>query len=94
MDNEVPDAVGNVEFVATSVATVSAGLVTSVNYGTTTITASYGGPKATAALTVQSPALVSITISPTTYTIALKMPDALTGFSVQGKHAVGKQIVA
>ena len=55
---------------ATSVATVSAVLVTSVNYGTTTITASYGGPKAPATLTVQSPALVSITISPTAYTIA------------------------
>jgi hypothetical protein len=39
---------------ATSVATVSAVLVTSVNYGTTTITASYGGPTATATLTVQA----------------------------------------
>lgn len=36
---------------ATSVATVSAGLVTNVNYGMTTITASYGGPTATPTLT-------------------------------------------
>jgi trimeric autotransporter adhesin len=70
-----------VEFVATSVATVSAGLATSVNYGTTTITASYGGQTATATLTVQAPTLVSITVSPSVYTIA-------SGTAVQF-HATG-----
>lgn len=71
---------------ATSVATVSNsvgtnGLATSVGYGQTTITASYGGQMATATLTVQSPALVSITVTPLTYTIA-------SGTAVQF-HAMG-----
>jgi len=71
---------------ATSVATVSdnagtKGLATSVSYGTTTITVSYGGQTATATLTVQAPALVSITLSPSTYAIA-------SGTAVQF-HATG-----
>jgi trimeric autotransporter adhesin len=46
------------------------GLVTTVSYGTTTITASYGSHTVTRTLTVQSPSLTSITVAPSPYTIA------------------------
>jgi len=70
----------------TSVATVSnntgsKGLATSTGYGTTTISASYGGQTATTALTVQAPVLVSIAVIPGAPTIA-------SGTAVQF-HATG-----
>ncbi len=78
----------------TTVATVSStagtkGLVTSVGYGTTTITASYGTLTATATLTVQSPALTAITVTPSAYVIA---SGTAVQFQATGNYADGSTL--
>jgi 6-phosphogluconolactonase (cycloisomerase 2 family) len=72
-----------------SVATVIAGLATSMGYGTTTITATVGGQLTTASLTVAEPPLSSITVAPSTVTVYQGTAIQLTA---TGQYADGSSV--
>ena len=72
-----------------SVATVIAGLATSMGYGTTTITATVGGQLTTASLTVAEPPLSSITVAPSTVTVYQGTAIQLTA---TGEYADGSSV--